>query len=766
MKSRPSLLKRSLLFMVVLSVFFTSACGTIIIGNTPSANVETALPAVKDYQNLVKLLKNMESQQRNSFFRGGMATMDLAMPQAEMAKSVDGASSAPAFAGAGGDYSTTNVQVQGVDEADIVKTDGRYIYQVHMNQVIIAEVRPANQMKIVNTITATEDTFYPSEIYLDDKYLVVIGNTYRNIPMPLPEVIEPEAEGETSPGSEGNSGESPPSMDVEANEDEKKEAMEEPNMRRVAPDYWPYYQTQGTVKVMIYNIEVPESASMVRDFEMEGYYVSSRKIGAELYLLTNRYIYYYAEHMDENTILPWYRDSAVKTDFVPVSYDSIRYFPDGQDSNYLLVAGLDLNNIAKAINVEAYLGSGQTVYASLENLYVTVPKWTYEDATDAPQPRIDTVEPAPPPADGRSESSEADRGVSDDGAEVMTDDVVSILPMPDISIMPFRTAKVNTQIYRFALKDGTATFAAKGEVPGSLLNQFSMDEHNGYFRVATTVGDIWRNDAFTSNNNLYVLDNSLNTAGKIENIAPGERIYSVRFMGDRGYMVTFKTVDPLFVIDLKNPRQPKILGELKIPGYSDYLHPYDENHIIGFGMDAIEAQIKNQQGDVIGLTAYPMGMKVAMFDVSDVANPVEKFGLSIGDRGTYSELLHNHKALLFSRERNLMAFPVTLMEAKNKWEDAEQKIPSYGELTFQGMHVYQVDSVNGFSLIGRISHLTPQEIKDAPRRWFDYQKTVERGLYIEDTLYTLSKAFIKAHSLDTFEEQGSLKLPYDETQYR
>jgi uncharacterized secreted protein with C-terminal beta-propeller domain len=134
-----------------------------------------------------------------------------------------------------------------------------------------------------------------------------------------------------------------------------------------------------------------------------------------------------------------------------------------------------------------------------------------------------------------------------------------------------------------------------------------MDEHKGYFRIATTVGEVWRTGENTSKNNVYVLDSSLSITGKIEGIAPGEKIYSVRFMGDRAYMVTFKKVDPFFVLDLQDPRNPAILGKLKIPGYSDYLHPYDENHIIGFGKDTVEMGAKEWGGDSMRFTWYENG---------------------------------------------------------------------------------------------------------------------------------------------------------------
>ena len=186
-----------------------------------------------------------------------------------------------------------------------------------------------------------------------------------------------------------------------------------------------------------------------------------------------------------------------------------------------------------------------------------------------------------------------------------------------------------------------------------------MDENNGFFRIATTTGEIWRTDSLTSKNNVYILDEALQLTGKVEDIAPGEKIYSVRFMGDRGYMVTFKNVDPFFVLNLKNPASPKILGALKIPGFSDYLHTYDDNHIIGFGKETVEL---SQNG---GTNAYYQGLKLAVFDVTDVSHPVEMFKTIIGDRGTDSEVLRNHKTLLFDKEKGILSFRLPLWRLKS-----------------------------------------------------------------------------------------------------
>jgi uncharacterized secreted protein with C-terminal beta-propeller domain len=245
--------------------------------------------------------------------------------------------------------------------------------------------------------------------------------------------------------------------------------------------------------------------------------------------------------------------------------------------------------------------------------------------------------------------------------------------------------------------------------------------------------------------------------GKIEDIAPGEKIYSVRFMGDRGYMVTFKTVDPLFVIDLKNPRDPKILGALKIPGYSDYLHPYDENHIIGFGKDAIEVAHKDNNGNVVGTTAYYLGMKVAIFDVTDVTKPIEEFKTTIGDRGTDSDLLHNHKALLFSREKNLLAFPVTVT-AVQKQPDGTT-VPEYGKFTFQGAYIYNIDLVNGFKLKGTISHISDEEYLKSGDYWYGSNKNIQRIMYMDNVLYTISNNKLMAHDMNSLNKLGELQIP-------
>lgn len=284
-----------------------------------------------------------------------------------------------------------------------------------------------------------------------------------------------------------------------------------------------------------------------------------------------------------------------------------------------------------------------------------------------------------------------------------------------------------TSLYRIHVEDSTITPQAQGEVPGSILNQFSMDEYNNYFRVATTT---WTE---TQKNNVYVLNMNLTMVGNLTDLAPGEHIYSARFMGNKCYLVTFVSIDPLFVIDLSDPTNPIVLGELKIPGYSDYLHPYDENHLIGVGKHTVEADQ--------GFFAWYQGVKIALFDVSNVSNPTQIANYTIGDRGSDSPVLRDHKAFLFDRQRNLLVIPALVAQIDPSEYPGEIPDYAYGEPVWQGALVFNVTLEEGFRLRGGVTHI------ENPADKTDWNHYVQRSLYIEDTLYTVSNVKVKMNSL-------------------
>lgn len=634
--------------------------------NISRSVVHDSLPTVDSDENLKQLLSQASLAGSNMRY----VINETAQVQNNTEKSLDAALAGSPLPP---NYSSTNVQVAGVDEADIVKTDGNYIYQVNHQRVIIARAYPVEELKIVSSVDFAGYGLSPQEIYVDDKHLVVIGHTSNAGPIRIQ--------------SQNNSVEICPPLPL-----------------------------QNTVKAIIFNIEDKTDIRKLREIELEGNYVSSRKIGASLYIIANNSIYYYPNQEDP-VPLPCYRDTILKEAFIKINCPEIRYFPNFIKPNFLMVAGFNLEQPNEGVKVSTYLGAGENIYASTQNLYVA--ETTY------------------------------------------LRDVVSVDENTDAKLKTLIRPMVDkeTQVHRFTLSEGKATYNGSGKVPGTVLNQFSMDESDGYFRIATTKGDPWNSDEYTSKNNIYIMDPDLKVIGRIEDIAPGEKIYAVRFMGTRGYLVTFKNVDPLFVVDLKDPQNPTILGALKIPGYSDYLHPYDENHIIGFGKDSVEIAQKDWQGKGIDSTAFYMGMKIAIFDVSDVSNPIEMFSEKIGDRGTDSELLKNHKALFFSRDKNLLAFPITVMEIKDKANiPAGTSYPQYGTFAFQGAYIYKLDLVNGFSLVKKITHLTEQDYQKAGDYWYNSDKNVERIININDIVYTLSKEMLKAHNLSTLEEIATLPI--------
>ncbi|MDQ1909817.1 beta-propeller domain-containing protein [Paenibacillus sp. GD4] len=674
-------------------------------------DADKSLPTVGSIERMEELLE--EARQNG----GGMGYAAPAIRMPVAAETSKSAATAPqAAAGAVSDsvsvnekstagYSATNVQVQGVDEADVIKTDGTYIYQVNRSRIIVTQAYPAESMKVLSTVEFSDPQFQPREIYVDDRHLVVIGNTHYQ-----KTIAQPAASGGASTPAVVSDAAVEPASVIQSTE--KAQAIEK---IRIVPDIM-VRPVLSTTKAIVYELGDRTSLKPVRETEMEGYYVTSRKIGSSLYLITNQSFYnYYAAfsaitkaEKEQALSTPSYRDSAAGDDFIKIGFEDIRYFPKSVEPNYLLVGGIHLDQPSQKMTVASYLGSGHNVYASEKHLYVTV--------SEAEPIAIDRK----PEASGKL-------------------------------LAPMR--EMNSVIYKFGLTDGATRYEGRGKVPGQVLNQFSMDEHDGYFRIATTKGDMWRTDENTSKNNVYVLDEAMNTVGKLEDLAPGEKIYSVRYAGDRAYMVTFKQVDPLFVIDLKNPASPSVLGKLKIPGFSEYLHPYDENHVIGFGKDVEEVPVKGRS-DTAQTTALVQGMKLAIFDVSDVANPKELHKEVIGVRGTYSELLQNHKALLFSKEKQLLAFPVTVYEAPDKGQAG-----SYGQFAFQGAYVYRLDPEHGFELRGKVTHLTEDQLLKAGNHWYPSNRNIERLLYIGDTLYSSSQSLLKANDLTTLKEIGEITLP-------
>ncbi len=507
-------------------------------------------------------------------------------------------------------YSTTNIQVAGVDEADSVKVDHRgYMYIVSGNVVYILKAYPPSWVEIVAKLEFED--LHPIGIFVNDNKLVVLGSEY---------VI-------------------PTALDRLFNTYD-------------APDIKTF--------IKVYDVEEPDNPSLLRDFTISGSYFNSRMIGDYVYFVASKAAFL----VDDTLYLPEISSDRRVSKIAPTE---IRYV-NGTDEYYqftTIVAVNVKNTTESPVYLPILLGGSCNMYVSLNNMYITYGGWNG-----------------------------------------------------------------NTTIYRIHVDESNLTCAAVGKVPGHERNQFSMDEYDGYFRIETMT---WTQD-WSSQTNLYVLDMNLSIVGALEGLAPGENFHSSRFMGDRAYFVTFKKTDPLFVIDLSQPAQPMVLGELHIPGYSDYLHPYDETHLIGIGKHTVEAD----EGDF----AWYQGIKMSLFDVSNVTNPVQMDTVVIGDRGSDSPALHDHKAFFFDRSRNLLVIPI--LEAEIDESNYPGGVPpnAYGTPVWQGAYVFDLSLFHGFVQKGRITHLSSGTSIYEDAYW------VKRSLYIEDVLYTISNRKVALHAFD------------------
>jgi len=443
---------------------------------------------------------------------------------------------------------------------------------------------------------------------------------------------------------------------------------------------------EPSTTIEIYDISDRASPTLDRSITVDGYYFNSRMIGDYVYAIIDQPAYLNNSEVD----LPTIRSGECIVEVEPTDI----YYVNCSDAfhTFTNIVAINVQDPEQAFtHGTILLGAASNLYVSRSHVYMTSP-WCWEDGPH----RVD-----------------------------------------------------GTMVYKIRVEDGGVDYMADGFVPGWVLNQFSMDEHDGYFRIATTRGHVSRQGP-SSSSSVYILNASLGIVGRLEGLAPGEEIYSARFMGSRCYLVTFKKVDPLFVIDLADPESPRVLGKLKIPGYSDYLHPYDENHLIGVGKETVEAE----EGDF----AWYQGVKISLFDVSNVSKPRELAKLEIGDRGTDSPVLRDHKAFLFSRSRNLLVLPILVAEIDPQVYSGEVPPNTHGDYVFQGAYVFNVSLTDGIIMRGRITHLDEGEDLLKSGYYFESQYSVERALYIGNVLYTISNGMIKMNSLEDLGEINGLEL--------
>jgi uncharacterized secreted protein with C-terminal beta-propeller domain len=531
------------------------------------------------------------------------------------------------------DYSTTNVQVDGIDEGDVVKTDGEYIYILRKGDLIIFAADGADTREVGRITVGVEydnckddgiEFHYktPTELYILGDRIAVISDD--------------------NSGSDFSDG-----------------------------DYNSFNSYSQRVTVDIIDISDRSAPKIAQSFGQDGNSVSSRLNGSKLFLVSSYYIGIYAtdENLPETYIPALYEND--ESALMPC--DCIVIPPEHNGYDYSVICVYDLDTMQRSFS-DSVLGGGDMIYMTANSLYIAGTRYVDEEQ------------------------------------EPYTEDIYTVTK---------RSGESRTTLTRYDISGDVPCIAAFGELSGYLCDQFSMDEYGGYLRVVETNDSygytiyydeehdfsnyVW--DDTPSYNSLYILDSELNTVGSITDLAEDETVRSARFDGDIGYFVTFRTTDPLFAVDLSDPTAPKVLSALKIPGFSRYLHVWDDGRLFGFGYSADEQ------------TGISGNLKLTMFDTTDSADVTEKTTLEL--TGTYSEASFNHKAVLIAPEKNLIGLPI--------------------ELRYE---FYSYSDGDGFRLLAEV---------DCGDRF-----TGSRALYIGDTAYIVGSGSITVLDLNSFSLLGVL----------
>ena len=654
---------------------------------------------------------------------------DLAMPEGEM----DGAE--PPSAGEGGgrsdspsEYTDTNVQEAGVDEPDLVKTDGTHIYMIANNSLQVLTSWPPEETARVGQYDFPSNV-YPSTLFLKDEMVAVFSSIWGG--------YYDDGGGRDAPGIE-------PGLDVDSDDGDAgvdgEDWSDEDEVR-------PGGGTTDFSGTRITLLDVSDRANpvVVRQLDVEGNYLSARMIGSRAYLVTTSglreaNIWSLFEGAEEIEGLPERDENtsseeleAMRDEARPLLYAFLRGGLDeleveemmprrrivDQDNEVVLSdvlysctdlyipqvkAELGLLNISQfemdrstSLESTGLLAAGWQIYASQQNLYIAMSSrswwWGWW---------------------GGERQNEA-------------------------------------HIHKFRLGGEVPEYRASGRVDGWILNQFSFSEHNGYLRVATT-DNRWEHNPVTGEfedqggNHVIVLEEEeglLVETGSVRDLAPTERVYSARFMGDRGYVVTFRETDPFYTLDLSDPYDPKMVGELKIEGFSSYMHPLDENHLLAIG----------REGDENG---FMTGVHLQVFDVSDMSEPVrtQHYVISTGGWSSDSEAMWNHLAFTYQPRLGVLAVPM------NIWDNDDQ---------FSGLMLFDATK-DGIEEIGRIEHgdlaaqdwclRYGQDSSCEPEHYWQWWTSMRRSIMMsgdtadQEYIYSISSVGLKVNK--TFEVDQEL----------
>ncbi len=654
----------------------------------PGKKIEAAnFNSVDEFNNFVK--SNAASNNYNLYYMRGAMAQDMAVsaPSSAPAMAETAVKSASSGGSGSADFSPTNNQIASVDEADIIKTDGNYIYTVSGNTLFIILAYPGEDAEVVSKITLNQS---PTGLFINGEHLAVFGNYYN--------------------------------LDF---------------FRKTG-----FTPRQGMTYFNIYDISDKKNPELVKEYKFEGNYFQARMVGDYVYFVVTSTPEYRTDFPT-----PLIFEGTVKT-AMPVS-DIYYYNIPYQSPQFATINAIKLTDpndqiTSKAIAVE----QGQNMYMSEKNIYITYTEYINEydlqrkivvelmqdKLTDADKQLIEKIKQTDDDVLSPAEKEQKIMNIVESYVNYLSPDEQKAFEEETQKRLKEKMNEYEyfeyTVINKISFDKDNIEIIANGKVPGHIMNQFSLDEHDNFLRIATTIGQRWSSyDSKTteSSNQVITLDSDLKIIDSLKDMAKGEQIYSTRFIGDKLYIVTFRQVDPFFVIDLSNPNDIKELGQLKIPGFSTYLHPYDDHTIIGIGRDATD-------------NGRAQGLKISLFDVSDFQNPKEIAKFVTNEQYAQSTAEYEHKAFLFSKEKDLLVIPAY---------SYEYDYMTGGKQNYNGAMVFRITK-DSIELRGIIDH------SQGTQQY--YGTMVERSLYINELLYTKSPSLLRINKIEDLSKVKNIDL--------
>ena len=523
------------------------------------------------------------------------------------------------------EYSSTNVQVEGIDEQDYVKTDGRYIYVADYNTVYIVNAYPPEDMKLESVINISNNTIQGIYVYDDMLILLLLKSIY----------------------------------------------FYRYGVVRESAAILPY-RYQPISMILIYDVSNKGEPVLYKNITIDGYIVESRLYNGKLYVVSSAepYIIIFGEDMREPNVEYKLPTFWMDGDEMNIRPEDIYYITDAKDFdfNYISVYAVDLETMdLNGISILA--GYSAVLYMSYENIYLAQPYYAEEEL-------------------GNNTLLEA--------------------------------ATQYTKIFRIGVDGLELVPEAVGMVVGSISSQLQMDEYKGYLRVSTFTW-IFKRDGWTSSTNIFILDMNMEVVGSLTGLGKSEMLYSTRFLGDYAYLVTYRIIDPFFVVDLSDPENPHVLGELKIPGFSSMLQPINDRYVVGIGLD--EDRV----------------LKISLFDVSDPASPSEVDKLVING-SHYSEALYTHRAILKVPNMNVLAIPIGYYEVLVVDRNGSKIAAS---ITIPKLAIFRIED-GSIELEGIVD--APYNVSDI-YRYYGYT----RGVYIEGYIYVVNNHGVAVYTYPDLE---------------